>query len=91
MIFPVLAILLIVSCASGKVNIYTGSTPADTVIRSFLGIPLSDSVDFIRWKLILRDNRYQLQGNYGIGKANTNGFINGGARIELGGEFRKIR
>jgi hypothetical protein len=89
MILPLLSILLVVSCVSRKEIAYTGSTPADNVIRSFLGIPLSDSVDFIRWKLILRDNRYQLQCNYGIGKANTNGFINGGEKIQLSGEYKK--
>lgn len=89
MISPFLSILLFVYCAIGKENTYIGSTPADTDIKSFLGIPVSDSVDFIRWKLILRDNRYQLQCNYGIGKANTNGFINGGTRIELSGDCKK--
>ena len=89
MISPFLSILLIVCCSSGKEKIYTGSTPADTVIRSFLGIPLSDSVDFIRWKFILQDKWYELRCNYGIGKANTNGFINGGAKVELSGECRK--
>ena len=84
-----LSILLIVSCASGKEKTYTGSTPADTVVRIFLGAPLSDSIDFIRWKLILRDNQYQLQCNYGIGKPNTNGFINSGKKIELSGALTK--
>ena len=89
LITPFLSILLIVSCAAAKEKIYTGSTPAGPVIKSFLGIPLSDSVDFIRWKFILGDNRYQLQCNYGIGKPNTNGFINGGTKIDLEGECRK--
>jgi hypothetical protein len=89
MISSFLLILLIASCVSGKGNTYIGSTPADTVVRSFLGIPLSDSVDFIRWKLILKDNQYQLYCNYGIGKANTNGFIDGGIKIELSGKYRK--
>src|SRR5687768_9955695 len=89
MLSPFLSILLVVSCASAKESTYTGSTPADTIVRSFLGIPLSDSVDFIRWKLILRDDRYQLQCNYGIGKPNTDGFINGGMRTEVSGELRK--
>jgi hypothetical protein len=93
MFSPFLYILLVISCANGNeknVNekIYIGSTPADPVIKSFLGIPLSDSIDFIRWKIILRDKRYQLQCNYGIGKANTNGFINGGLKIESSGENR---
>ena len=84
-----LFLLFIVSCGSGKENSYTGSTPAANIIRSFLEIPLSDSIDFIRWKLILRDNGYQLQCNYGIGKPNTNGFINGGKKIELNGVLKK--
>ena len=84
-----LSLLLIFSCANGKEKIYTASTPADAIIRSFLGIPLNDSVDFIRWKLFLRDKEYHLQCNYGIGKPNTNGFINGGKKIELSGPLKK--
>lgn len=84
-----LSILMFASCASGKENTYTGSTPAAPVIRAFLGIPQSDSIDFIRWKLILQDNRYRLHCNYGIGKPNTNGFINGGEKIELSGAWNK--
>jgi hypothetical protein len=83
------SILLIASCASGKEKTYTGSTPADIVIRVFLDVPLSDSIDFIRWKLILRDNQYQLHCNYGIGKPNTNGFMNSGKKIELSGTLKK--
>jgi hypothetical protein len=84
-----LFIFFFASCASGKEKTFTGSTPADAVVRSFLEISLSDSVDFIRWKLILRDNQYHLQCNYGIGKPNTNGFINGGKKIELSGSMEK--
>lgn len=84
-----LSILFIVSCVNGKEKTYTGSTPADPVIRNFLGIPLSDSVDFIRWKCMLDGNTYQLRCNYGIGKPNTNGFINGGNKIELNGSLKK--
>jgi hypothetical protein len=89
MITALLSLLFIVSCASGKENAYTGSTPADPVVRSFLGIPLSDSVDFIRWQLILKDNNYTLNCNYGIGKPNTNGFINGGKKIVISGVLHK--
>ena len=84
-----LSLFYMTSCASGKEKSYTGSTPAAPVIKSFLGIPLSDSIDFIRWKLILRDDQYQLQCNYGIGKPNTNGFINGGVNIEVSGGVKK--
>lgn len=68
---------------------YTGSTPAAATIRSFLGISLSDSIDFIRWQLTLRGNRYQLNCNYGIGKPNTSGFINGGKHVKLDGPIEK--
>ncbi len=81
--------LFIVSGVSGKENVYTGSTPAAPVIRSFLGIPLTDSIDFIRWKLVFTDKDYHLQCNYGIGKPNTNGFYNGGKKIEFTGLLKK--
>lgn len=84
-----LCILLFVSCANGKESTYTGSTPAGPLIRSFLGIAASDSVDFIRWKLTLNDLRYDLHCHYGMGKPNTNGFINGGKKIELSGGVRR--
>jgi hypothetical protein len=88
-ISTLLFFLFITSCTSGKEKTYTGSTPAANVIRSFLGISLSDSVDFIRWELFISDDQYHLRCNYGIGKPNTNGFINGGKRIELRGELKK--
>lgn len=86
-----LSIFLIVSCTSGsgKEKTYTASTPAGAVVKKFLGIPLSDSVDFIRWELFIRDNHYHLHYNYGISKPNTNGFINGGVKMELSGEWKK--
>jgi hypothetical protein len=79
----------LVSCANSKEINYTGSTPASTIIRAFLEISLSDSIDFIRWKLTLNENNYILQCNYGIGKNNTNGFINGGKNISINGLFKK--
>lgn len=84
-----LPILLFVSSAGAKEKTYIASTPADAVVKNFLGIPLSDSVDFIRWKLVLQDSGYQLQCNYGIGKPNTNGFMNGGVTLTLAGPYRK--
>lgn len=63
-----------VSCANSKETNYTASTPAAAIVRSFLGISLTDSIDFIRWKLSLNDLKYTLECTYGIGKPNTNGF-----------------
>ena len=88
-IITFLSIHLLVFGAGAKEKTFIGSSPAGPVVRSFLGIPLSDSVDFIRWKLILRDKNYQLSCNYGIGKPNTNGFFNGGKWIELTGSLEK--
>lgn len=86
-IFPLL--LLFVSVASGKEKSYTGSTPANAVVRLFLDISPKDSIDFIRWQLMLNDSQYKLNCNYGIGKPNTNGFINSGKQIELTGVLTK--
>jgi hypothetical protein len=77
------------SCVHGKENSFTGSTPAGPVVRNFLGISLTDSIDFIRWNFIFEDNKYSLTCNYGIGKPSTNGFINGGKIVKLKGEFTR--
>ena len=63
-----------ISCANSKETNYTASTPAGSLVRTFLGISLTDSIDFIRWKLSLTDLTYTLECTYGIGKPNTNGF-----------------
>ncbi len=84
-----LSIFLNTSCAGSKQTTYTASTPAAPVIKTFLGIALTDSIDFIRWKLTLNNNRYTLQCNYGIGKPNTSGFINGGTHISITGNLKK--
>ena len=69
-----LSFTLLVSSADSKEINYTASTPADPLVRTFLGISLTDSIDFIRWKLSITDNKYSLVCSYGIGKPNTNGF-----------------
>ena len=84
-----LLIILLASCANGKEITYIGSTPAHPVVRSFLGIPSRDSIDFIRWKLVFGKDHYHLKCQYGIGKPNTNGFIDGGKWIELSGILKK--
>ncbi len=77
------------SCAKAKENNFTGSTPAGNVVKDFLGIPLADSVDFIRWNITLDNDRYHLFCHYGIGKPNTNGFINDGKKIAFKAELEK--
>lgn len=83
-------LILLSSCARGKELTYIGSTPATSnAVRSFLGIPFSDSIDFIRWKITMQHDTYSLKCNYGIGKPNTNGFMSGGKWTELSGGLKK--
>src|SRR5215211_1603489 len=85
-----LLLILLASCVGGKEVVYIGSTPASSaVVRNFLGIPLNDSVDFIKWKLYSFNDHYTLQCQFGIGKPNTDGFMNDGQKVELKGKVRK--
>src|SRR5690348_11868712 len=87
--FVSLMLLFIFVYGQAKEIKYTGSTPAAPVVRSFLGIPLSDSVDFIRWQLTLQDDHYTLNCNYGIAKPNTNGFMNDKQKLTFSGALIK--
>lgn len=71
-----LAIIISFSSA-GTDAIYQGCTPADPEVRDFLGVPATDSIDFIRWKVVMHPDRYNLSCEYGISRPNTNGFIDG--------------
>lgn len=62
---------------------FIASTPANQQIKAFLGIPLADSVDFIRWDITFDDKEYRLNCRYGLSKPNTKDFINGGHFIEM--------
>ena len=81
--------IALASCVQGKENSFTGSTPAGPVVRNFLGISLTDSVDFIRWNFEFKDDKYTLVCNYGIGQPNTNGFYNGGKIVKIVGDFTR--
>ena len=86
-IITALLLIMLTSCANGKA-VYIGSTPANNSVKNFLGIPLSDSVDFIRWKLVTHGDQYSLHCDYGIGKPNTNGFIDR-KTINIKGKMKK--
>ena len=83
-----LSFILLVSCANSKETNYTASTPAAPLVRTFLGISLTDSIDFIRWKLSLTDKKYSLECSYGIGKPNTNGFYDE-KKVVLSGNVKR--
>ncbi|HET6768054.1 MAG TPA: hypothetical protein VFH08_11665 [Chitinophagaceae bacterium] len=88
-IAAILSFVLLASPADSKETIYTASTPAGSMVRTFLGISLSDSVDFIRWRLSLTDVMYKLECNYGIGRPNTNGFVKDGKKVVLTGAVKR--
>lgn len=79
---------LLAACANAK-TAFTGSTPPNALVRDFLGISLRDSIDFIRWKITLEEDAYQLTCHYGISKPNTNGFLKGGEQLALTGSLKK--
>ena len=86
----ILVLVFLTTCAQAEHISFIGSTPANSgAVRSFLGIPQSDSIDFIRWKIVWQNDKFSLKCNYGIGKPNTNGFIEGGKWVELDGTIRK--
>ncbi len=91
--FIVATIFLVISfCnAAAKEKSYIASTPAGKEVRTFLGISLSDSVDFIRWKLTLDDQHYTLVCTYGVSQPNTNGFVNNGIKVALSGVAGKTK
>jgi hypothetical protein len=87
-IYTLCILVLLGSSLAAKERTYIGSTPADRTIREFLGIPLTDSIDFIRWKLALSVTGYTLECQYGISKPNTNGFIDE-KRVAITGTSKK--
>jgi hypothetical protein len=88
-ILPVVFALASV-CANANTEdaVYHGSTPANAIVRDFLHIPLEDSIDFIRWNLVLINNQYNLKCEFGISRGGTNGFIDRN-EVVLSGRIEK--
>jgi hypothetical protein len=74
--FSLLISTFVCFISSANVQTYVGSTPAHDVIRDFLQISLTDSIDFIRWRLEMDADMYKLQCRYGLAKPGTPGFSN---------------
>jgi hypothetical protein len=71
-------------------EIFVGSTPCDSLIRSQLGITANMNCEFIKWQLTMyspKEGLFELLVTYGQSKPNTNGFINGGLKIETKGKY----
>lgn len=54
---------------------YVGSTPAHQLVRNFLSISATDSIDFIRWQLVLHSDNFELECRYGLARGGTPGFV----------------
>jgi len=82
-------VLAVVSTMASRETVYQGCTPPHRSVRDFLGISQTDSIDFIRWRLVVRPTTFELSCQYGIGKPNTNGFIDE-KRVSFSGSAKKI-
>lgn len=70
-----------------QTDVFTGSTPCDSFVRSLLKIP-EGKCEFIRWTLLLQEaNAFVLDINFGEGQPNTSGFRNGGQYRSFQGHY----
>lgn len=72
--------------------VYAGSTPAHQYVRSLINIETTDSIDFIKWSLVMNDDNganktFVLSLNYGASQPNTTGFIGGGKKRTIQGTY----
>lgn len=74
-----------------EATVYAGSTPGDSLVKKMLGIEPAMSVDFIRWKLELKEQAvpasYTLNIMYGTSQPNTKGFTSNARKAEYAGTF----
>ena len=92
-------ILFMNSCSTAQVSdnssseiMLVASTPGDSIIKSLLTIPPDTKVDFIRWNLAFKKGEndskiFLLNINFGVGQANTTGFIGDGQKLTLEGKY----
>jgi len=89
-----LVVVLIVSFSGIVANtnetklVLTGSTPGDLMMKRILNIPTQTPVDFIRWNLVLQNNKqFTLNIHFGQSQPNTTGFKNGGENRSATGTY----
>lgn len=90
-------VILAVNCTQNARSVnramnlkFTGSTPGDKSIKSLIGIPTNDSIDFMRWELVLGEMNqpfFVLNLNYGLSKPNTSGFQPGDKTMTIRGTY----
>src|SRR6185295_10133960 len=73
-------------------DVFVGSTPCGPLIKSILNIPADTKCDFIKWDISFPGGKndskaFQLTALYGEGQNNNNGFIGGGKKITVTGNY----
>lgn len=73
-------------------DVFAGSTPCDSLIKSLLKIIPGEDCEFIKWNLRLYKGKndsgsFQVSALYGMSQPNTNGFIGGGKKIDISGKY----
>lgn len=81
----IICLLTTSSCAQQKEvkelqlnEFYAGSTPCDSLIRTYIGMTANAKCDFIKWQLTIKSagsDSFQIIATYGESKPNTLGFI----------------
>jgi hypothetical protein len=73
-------------------DVFAGSTPCDSLIRSLLKIPSDATCVFIKWDLSLYKSKtdtgiFQLSVSYGDYQPNSMEFQGGGSKINISGKY----
>ncbi|MFD0750553.1 hypothetical protein ACFQZS_10390 [Mucilaginibacter calamicampi] len=87
--------LLVTACKAGSFSpgiTLVGSTPCNSYIGSVLNITPGADAEFIKWKIVLKDEgagkqTFDLDLNFGQSQPNTTGFVNGGQKRTLHGSY----
>jgi len=84
------SLLLISACflTGVKGQTYVASTPTHAILRDFINISPTDSMDFIRWDLEIGQGAFKLQCRYGLSQPSTPGFSNE-KRVAFEGQLTK--
>src|SRR5438105_5146560 len=83
---------------SSVLGIFVASTPCSQGTRPLPGIPVNADCEFIKWNLTLYQDEskktpttYKLHCLFGLPKQGTTGFIGGGKKVEMEGNWTIIK
>lgn len=96
-LFILMCCISISSCSQNKApgknfitDVFTGSTPCNLTVNKKLGIPASDTCDYMTWELSVsgKDSSFKLIIAYGAYLPNTMYFLNGGKSMGITGKLK---